>query len=421
MRIPNIHIIHCFFVTNFSVTSDKKLNKVEFGPTYIQLIDDDILQKYTRLRYGRESFCDFPFNKEKNVKIKYSLPARASQIDFALSHWYIPVHRRDEFVQQIGKKKGKDVTVEEISNLDQVEVDNSIAAPAACNVSSGKPLNIVNFNAERGRYWVEFADLLLSRGILPDIIILNEMDIGMARSSNIHTTRKLAFRLKMNYAWGLEFVELTRGNHEEQNRTAGSENALGLHGNAILSRCKLFDAAVFRDPLADSYFSNQPNKKNAMGSEKRLGGRMSLFVRSGFDTDAKSDHIVVGSVHKAHPFNNREKIWEYLGFGQAPSDHKNVTPGVPPVQQKGIIVGGDLESRSFCTLSGFKNLDRPMKPTTFPADCTRNHTGNFRGDYICGNVEIDKPDTVILPCSGADGMLQLSDHSIIQITLRPRD
>ena len=405
----------------FSVTSDKKLNTVEFGPTYIQIIDDDILKKYTSLRYGRESFCDFPFNKNTNKNVEYSLPARASQIDFALSRWYLPIFKRAEIVKQIGKKKGKDVTLQEVRNLDQVEVDNSIAALDACNFTSGKPINIVNFNAERGRYWYEFAELLIARDIIPDIIILNEMDIGMARSSNIHTTRKLAFHLKMNYAWGLEFVELTRGNHMEQNRTAGSENSVGLHGNAILSRCKLFDAVVFRDQLADSYFSNQPNKKNAMGSEKRLGGRMSLFARTSLNTDAASDHIIVGSIHKAHPSNNRKEIWEYLGFGPAPSDHSNVTPGVPPNQLKGIIVGGNLESRSFCTLSGFKNLDRPMRPTTFPADCTRNHTGNFRGDYLCGNMEIEKPDTVMLPCSGDDGRLQLSDHSIIQITLRPRD
>ena len=123
----------------------------------------------------------------------------------------------------------------------------------------------MNFNAERGRYWREFADIILSMDEeeAPDIVILNEMDIGMARSGNIHTTRKLAFRLKMNYAWGLEFVELTNGNHEEQNRTVGATNALGLHGNAILSTCKIVDPIVVRDPLDEIYFSNKPNKKKS--------------------------------------------------------------------------------------------------------------------------------------------------------------
>lgn len=107
----------------------------------------------------------------------------------------------------------------------------------------------------------------------PDLIIMSEMDIGMARSGNIHTTRKLAYRLKMNYAWGLEFVELTNGNKEEQEMTRGKENALGLHGNAILSRCPMYDPKIYRNVLEDLYFSNRAHDVNAQG--------MGLYVRTG--------------------------------------------------------------------------------------------------------------------------------------------
>ena len=149
-------------------------------------------------------------------------------------------------------------------------------------------------------------------------------------------------------------------------------------------------------------------------------GNYSILDGGGGGADT-TPHIVVGSVHKAHPSNNRERIWEYLGFGAPPTDPKNVTPGISPKHQKGIVVGGDLESRSFCTLSGFQTLDRPMRPATFPADCSKNRTGNFRGDYLCGNMAIHERDSVILPCSGESNNLQLSDHSIISISLLPRD
>ena len=402
--------------------SDRKLNKVQFGPTAIQLIDTDILKKYVDMRYGRKAFCDFPFDMnafKTTEKREDHLPPRASQMEFALSTWYTPISKRKHWLQLIGKQTGLNVTQELVPNLNVVEVDNSIASTEACRMlkTQGTPIRVVNFNAERGRYWREFAELLEERNEKPDIIILNEMDIGMARSGNVHTARKLAHHLKMNYAWGLEFIELTNGNHEEQNRTRTSENALGLHGNAILSTCKIFDPIIFRDPLDEIYFSNRAHKKNAMGSEKRLGGRMSLFARTG--DVGTTQHIVVGSVHKAHPSRNRQEIWEYLGFGPAPTETTNFTRGIPPRQQRGIVVGGDLESRKFCTLSGFKNLDRVQKPTTFPSDCSRNHTGNFRGDYLCGNMQIDQKDSVILPCAGANGALQLSDHSIIKISLLP--
>jgi hypothetical protein len=79
-------------------------------------------------------------------------------------------------------------------------------------------LKVVTFNARRGTTWLEFvlkvrSDLELRD---PDVILLNEMDIGMSRSGNLHTTRMMAHALDMNYAWGLEFLELTNGNKEEQ-------------------------------------------------------------------------------------------------------------------------------------------------------------------------------------------------------------
>ena len=90
----------------------------------------------------------------------------------------------------------------------------------ACSASSVESLKVVEFNAERGIKWLETAYKFQSEEDLKnvDVIILNEMDIGMARSENLHTTRMLAYALGMNYAWGLEFVELTRGDKSEQVR-----------------------------------------------------------------------------------------------------------------------------------------------------------------------------------------------------------
>ena len=50
----------------------------------------------------------------------------------------------------------------------------------------------------------------------PDLIFLGEMDLGMARSANKHTTREMAAALKMNYAYGVEFLEFTGGEAEER-------------------------------------------------------------------------------------------------------------------------------------------------------------------------------------------------------------
>ena len=42
-----------------------------------------------------------------------------------------------------------------------------------------------------------------------DVVLLNEIDWGMKRTSYRHTAKELAAALRMNYAYGVEFVELS--------------------------------------------------------------------------------------------------------------------------------------------------------------------------------------------------------------------
>jgi len=252
----------------------------------------------------------------------------------------------------------------------------------------------------------------------------------------------------MNYAWGLEFVELTNGDEKEQNATLGMTNAMGLHGNAILSSCPIFDPILVRDRLDERYFSNKKFKGNAMGHEKRLGGRMGMFVRTGALLEHAADngggmqsslssslvqqkHVIVGSVHKVKPETQREKLWSYFGFGPFPNVTKDTPPksGAAPSNVLGIVMAGDLESRKFCTHAGIKNLDKPMKHRTFPVDCPTKRIGHWRGDQFCGNMKVHTEDKNFLPCyhtppgdeNTNSSRLQLSDHAIIQIMLKTKE
>lgn len=398
------------------------LQIVNFGPTHIKLVSNEIIDNYVLSRYNKHSFCDFPVGDSEGHANK--LPARASQIEVAVSKWYTSHTVRAEWLELVDKADGNNIT-KQVPNLDKVEIDNTIAPPQSCEIGKpGRPLKVVGFNAERGTYWSEFAEMVRTTSTLedPDLIILNEMDIGMARSGNVHTTRKLAFELGMNYAWGLEFVELTNGNQEEQDATVGKKNALGLHGNAILSKCKMYDPIIVRDALSPKYFTNKKFKQNAMGTEKRLGGRMAMFVRTETQ-DVAGRHLIVGSVHKTSPTDHRMRLWEYFGFGEPPEDQP-VVEGTRPSKQLGIVTSGDMESRLFCKKNGLRNLDRPQKHKTFPAQCGNNKKlGNFRGDQFCGNLPLYSEDESILPCyndahTETEVETQISDHSIIKIELK---
>lgn len=64
-----------------------------------------------------------------------------------------------------------------------------------------------------------------------DILALNEVDIGVGRTGYRHVVEELAVALGMNYAFGVEFIELAPlllGRPDPSYR--------GLHGNAVLSR-----------------------------------------------------------------------------------------------------------------------------------------------------------------------------------------
>ena len=208
--------------------------------------------------------------------LSFQLPSHAFSMERSASFWNISSTHRMKYLSQVGEVDGK-VLTREILNLNEVEVDNTISKFSQEKTTS---LKVVEFNAERGSQWFLAAQQLRALPGLcdADIILLNEMDIGMARSRNEHTTRLMAHSLGMNYAWGLEFVELTNGNAEEQNNTAGQANLYGLHGNAILSKYPISDPVVLRDALHRDYFTSSASGTNANGYEKRLGGRMALLV-----------------------------------------------------------------------------------------------------------------------------------------------
>jgi endonuclease/exonuclease/phosphatase family metal-dependent hydrolase len=138
--------------------------------------------------------------------------------------------------------------------------------------SAGAPLRearVVAWNAERGGA-VEGAVALL-RSAAADAALLSELDLGMARSGQIHAARELAGGLGMGFAFGVEFVELGLGNAEERARCAGRLNRVGYHGNAIASAYALERPALVRLDAGGDWFDGRRG-------ERRVGGRIALLA-----------------------------------------------------------------------------------------------------------------------------------------------
>jgi endonuclease/exonuclease/phosphatase family metal-dependent hydrolase len=147
-------------------------------------------------------------------------------------------------------------------------------------------LRIAAWNIERGRDAAAAGSLLAS--VDADVVLLSEVDRGMARSANVDVFASLASSAGAGVAaFGVEFVELGLGDAREWEALAASgpgpfENQLGLHGNAVLSRIGLDDACVLRLDAGGDWFTEERG-------QPRVGGRCAVAGRAGA--------LVVVSVH----------------------------------------------------------------------------------------------------------------------------
>jgi endonuclease/exonuclease/phosphatase family metal-dependent hydrolase len=150
----------------------------------------------------------------------------------------------------------------------------------------------------------------LSRLQDADVLVLNEADLGMKRTDYRDVARDLAVALHMNYAYGVEFVEVdpifelgTEQIHLadpqqdallQRDLQVDRERYHGLHGTAILSRYPIRDARIVRLPVCYDWYKQEAKQaakleqgkrwaanklfRERVEREIRHGGRMALIA-----------------------------------------------------------------------------------------------------------------------------------------------
>ena len=219
-----------------------------------------------------------------------------------------------------------------------------------------------NTNAEKATDQVLRAQLDVLQSA--DVLVLNEVDWGMKRSDYRAVVKDLADALKMNWAYGVEFVEVdpkilgtqSFANVENQDERKELEDLfsvdktrlLGLHGTAILSRYPLRDVKLvpFQYQAYDWY--NGEKKYGSIEAGKRKGASL-LFgeeivreVRRGGRTnliatidvpDLPGDHATIVAVHlenRTTPKNRVKQMDEILDF-------------IKPISHP-VVVAGDMNT-----------------------------------------------------------------------------
>ena len=194
---------------------------------------------------------------------------------------------RAAWLARIGEPGAHAAIAAGLACLEEVElVGPSPPSPAS---SLGPWVRVAAWNAERCRHLDASINLLA--GVDADVLLLSELDAGMARSANHDVPQRLAEALGLRGAFAVEFVELGLGDAADREFATSfglSENARGLHGNAVLARGGLRDdrARAVRLDAGGDWFSQDRG-------QPRVGGRVAV---AGL-IDVGGTDVVVVSFH----------------------------------------------------------------------------------------------------------------------------
>ncbi|MEX2261581.1 MAG: endonuclease/exonuclease/phosphatase family protein [Bryobacteraceae bacterium] len=191
------------------------------------------------------------------------------------------------------------------------------------NIERGREFNLIQhaftnpaaFEAERlrrGGNGKDVAAIRAQAAVLArsDVLILNEADLGTTRSDYRDVAKELAATLHMNYAFGVEFVEIDKLNlgiglpelenkelNEELRKTLAVDRNRykGLSGTAILSRYRIMDVKIHRLKPCYDWFGTEKKKiaelekgrrwsvkqvfLERISRELRHGNRMALIAK----------------------------------------------------------------------------------------------------------------------------------------------
>ena len=212
-------------------------------------------------------------------------------------------------VPELGQFK----VIEQIPQYQICEVHNLVPAPDETPAT----LKHVVFNIERGVTLHETIDFLNMCPDLTDIDIIyaNELDDGAVRSGQKNVALEIAKATGMNYAYGLEFIELVNPDDEK-----------GFHGNALFSRWPIkWAKAVHMPEQYNWYFDRQ----------KRIGARVAILCA----LDIGGREIGAVSVHLENRTDSAGRAAQMAAVYE--EIERSFSPETP------VMIGGDLNTNTF--------------------------------------------------------------------------
>jgi endonuclease/exonuclease/phosphatase family metal-dependent hydrolase len=229
---------------------------------------------------------------------------------------------RDRILAAPGTANAHRALLADMPAMNAVQVGGS-----ASGVTLSAQFTVAAWNVERCLFPEDTAAHLST--VAPDIVLLSEVDHGMARTGQRHTTADMAAQLGMTYAFGVEFYELDLGGATERAFCSDDFNALGWHGNAILSRVAFDGTALIRLDDHGHWFARE--MANVDQDQPRLGGRMAILAI----IPTPNGPLCVASTHLESNANAAHRHTQMQGLLDAIDAF---APDMP------VLFGGDLNT-----------------------------------------------------------------------------
>lgn len=268
-------------------------------------------------------------------------------------------------------------------------------------------VTVVAWNVERCLFPEDTAAHLTP--LAPDIVLLSEVDHGMARTGQRHTTEVVAAALGMSYAFGVEFFEMGLGGPTERRFCKDAFNSCGWHGNAILSAVPFGRVAMVRLDDEGHWFASA----GADPDQPRIGGRMALLA----EVPTQAGPLTVVSTHLE---SNADAAFRHAQFEVLLDAVDHFAPSGP------VLIGGDLNTGNHAppdfdwrqeTLfaaaeaRGFSWAFTADGSTTRPSLITPHPDRVMKLDWIAGRGLSAQDSGVLSSVSAAD--TPLSDHDAV--------
>jgi endonuclease/exonuclease/phosphatase family metal-dependent hydrolase len=127
-----------------------------------------------------------------------------------------------------------------------------------------------------------------------DLLILNEVDYGVSRTDYRDVGGSLAKALRMNYAYGVEFLELDPLNlglekvqlddpeaqaDIQKSFDVDKSRYLGMHGTAVLSRYPIRKAVLRPLPVCYDWYASEKKEVSKLEEGRRKGANLAFMER----------------------------------------------------------------------------------------------------------------------------------------------